>query len=116
SFKTRKYTHETEMRHKTGFPHKRYWKDVNSFVNEQNELNNENFGYFTNEYPSHARFYMDADYRNNGGFYAIGVKRPISFATDYKFPQIKGKRTVHKVRNEYGDTVVNIYRVEPVGY
>ncbi len=111
-WETQKYTHEDEIRHKTGFPHKRYWSEINTFINEQNALNNESLGYFTNEYKEISKIYMDADYRNTNGFYAIGIKRPLSFAFDYKFPQIKGKHTVYTIEDEYGDTVVRIYRVE----
>ncbi|MDC0449090.1 hypothetical protein OAL67_00585 [bacterium] len=111
-WETRKYTHEDEMRHKIGFTHGRKWKEINEFVNEQNKLNGENFGYFTNEYPQVAKYYMDTVFRGGeGGFYAIGVKRPQSFSNDYKFPQIKGKHTVHKIYNEEGNSIVRIYRV-----
>jgi len=110
--KTPRITYEDELRHKTGFPLKRYWGDINDFVNEQNELRGESYGYTSNEYDSLTQFYMDTDRRECDGFYAIGVKRPLSLQMDYKFPQIKGKSTVHKIQNENGDTVVNIYRVE----
>jgi hypothetical protein len=114
SWETREYTHKDEMRHKIGFTHKRYWSEVNDFVNEQNRINGENFGYYTNEYPQVPKYYMkETEFRGgDGGYYAIGVKRPQSFATDYKFSQIKGKYTVKKIENEEGSTVVQIYRVE----
>jgi len=111
-FKTPKYTHKDEFRHKTGFPHKRYWDQINEFINKQNLENGEDFGYTTNEYPQIAKYYMKAEFRSADGFYAVGIKRPNSFATDYKFPQIKNKHTVLKIKNEYDTTVVRIYRVE----
>jgi len=112
-FDTSTYTHEDDFRHKMGFPHKRYWKLVNAYVNEQNRLNNEDFGYITNEHGRIAQYYMDADYRNSNGYYAIGVKKPYNFANDYKFPQIKNKKTVHRIKGEGDQTVVQIFRVEP---
>jgi len=75
-------------------------------------LNNEEFGYFSNEDKGLSGFYMEADYRTQNGFYAVGVKRPLSFVTDYKMSNIKGKNTVYVIENEYGETVVRIYRVE----
>ncbi len=100
------------IRHLIGFPHKRYWEEINDFVMSQNKLNNEEFGYFSNEDKGLSGFYMEADYRTQNGFYAVGVKRPLSFVTDYKMSNIKGKNTVYVIENEYGETVVRIYRVE----
>lgn len=108
---TPKYTHEKEYRHKTGFTHQRKWDEINDWVNEQNLKNNENYGYFTNEYPQITKYYMDTEFRSDSDFYAIGIKRPQSFANDYGFPQIKNKRTVHEIENGNGETVVKIYRV-----
>lgn len=112
-WKTPKYTHETEMRHKTGFPHKRYWQEISDFINTQNYLRGETLGYFTNEYKEVAKFYLDIEYVSGGRFYAIGIKRPTSFAIDYKLSQIKNKSTVHVIENEFGEGVTRIYRVEP---
>ena len=108
---TKKITHEDRLRSKTGFPHKRYWKEINNFVNAQNVERGEVFGYYTNEDKGIARIYMDTEVVTGGNFYGIGIKRPYSLAKDYKFPQYKNKHTIHKIRNEYGDTVVNIYWV-----
>ena len=54
---------------------------------------------------------MDTEFKSDADFYAIGIKRPQTFATDYSFPQIKNKHTVHEIENEEGETVVKIYRV-----
>ncbi|MBN1162471.1 glycosyltransferase family 39 protein [Patescibacteria group bacterium] len=110
--KTKKYEHSDNIRHRTGFPHKRYWKEINEFINEQNRLNGEDFGYITNEDRIDG-FYMDAEKSSSGGYYAIGIKRPLSLQYDYKFPQIKNKETVHKIEDAEGNTVVRIYRIEP---
>ncbi|MFC1624808.1 ArnT family glycosyltransferase [Patescibacteria group bacterium] len=110
-FKTPEITHEDRLRSKTGFPHKRYWKEINDFVNTQNVERGEIYGYYTNEDKGIARIYMDTEVVTGGSFYGVGIKRPYSLAKDYKFPQYKNKSTIHKIRNEYGDTVVNIYWV-----
>jgi hypothetical protein len=73
----------------------------------------ENLGYITNENRV-DQFYMDAPYgESSGGYYAVGIKRPLSLVNDYKFSQIKDKNTVHKIQGEHDSTVVRIYRVEP---
>jgi len=43
--------------------------------------------------------------------YAIGVKEPLSFAEDWRHTNISGKSLVKRIDNEYGETIVNIYRV-----
>ena len=108
---TPKYSDENNLRHKSGFTHNRKWPEINDWVNGQNTLNGEAFGYFTNEYPQIAKYYMDAEFKSDSDFYAIGIKRPQTFATDYSFPQIKNKHTVHEIKNDRGETVVKIYRV-----
>lgn len=111
--KTESYSHDNRTRYLIGFPHKRYWEEINTFVNSQNELNNEDFGYVTNESQTISRYYMDVRYKPGRGTYAIGVKRPWSFINDAKFPQIRNKHTVHEIKNEFDETVVRIYRVAP---
>ncbi len=108
---TPKYTLEQKLP-LFGFPHKRYWSEINNFINEQNKINQEELTYTTNEVKTISEWYMDADYGNERPFYIVGIKKPLSFVNDYKFPQIGGKRVVHEVKNEYGETVVRIYRVE----
>jgi hypothetical protein len=110
-WKTEEVTHEDRFRSKTGFPHKRYWQDINKYINAQNEQKGEKYGYYTNEDKGIARIYMDASVKRDENFYAIGIKKPYSLAHDYKFPQYKNKHTVHRIENEYGTTVVNIYWV-----
>ena len=108
-FKTPEITNEDRLRSKTGFPHKRYWEEINDFVNSQNLQKGVEYGYYTNEDKGIARIYMDTEVVTGENFYGIGIKRPYSLATDYKFPQYKNKSTIHKIKNEYGDTVVTIY-------
>lgn len=112
-WKTRRLEQADNIRHKTGFTHKRYWGQINTFVNGQNTLNGENCGYVTNEDKVLAKFYMDAPANEIGNcFYAIGVKRPLSLAYDYSLPHIKNKHTVKTFENEFDETVVRIYKVD----
>ncbi len=94
-----------------GFPHKRYWNEINEFVQNANRENGENLPYMTNEVKTISEWYMDTAYGADKPFYLVGVKRPLSFFNDYKYPQIGGKNTVHEVNAENGETVVRIYRV-----
>ncbi len=110
-FETKKLEQEDDMRHKTGFPHKRYWNEINDYINEQNKINNENLGYYSNEDKGISRIYMDTEISTTRPFYAVGIKRPYSLANDYKFPQFSNKSTIHTIENEEGSTVVKIYRV-----
>jgi hypothetical protein len=108
---TPKYTLEQKLP-LFGFPHKRHWNEINNFVNTQNELNSESMGYITNEVKTISEWYMDAEYSNDRPFYVIGVKKPLSFVADYKFPQIGRKYTMHEIQNEFGETIVRIYKAE----
>jgi len=112
-YETVEHSHKHRPRYLIGFPHNRYWEEINDFINEQNALNNESFGYMTNESKTISEYYMDVGYKTSGGYYAIGIKYPWSFQNDYKFPQINKKTTIRKIQNEYGERVVRIYRVEP---
>jgi hypothetical protein len=94
-----------------GFPHKRYWNEINGFVNAQNRQNDETLGYMSNEVKTISEWYMDTRYQADDDYYLVGIKRPLSFVDDYKFPQIGGKETVYEIENEYGETVVRIYLV-----
>ena len=112
SWKTPGHSALDNMRNKIGFSHKRYWKEINGYVNRQNQENGEDFGFITNEDKSLSSYYMDVERTQNlDGFYYIGIKRPYSFQTDWKMPQVKNKEEVHQIDNEYGESVVKIYRV-----
>jgi len=95
-----------------GFPHSRYWDEINNYINEQNMLNDESYGYITNEWKTISEWYMDVKYKADTGFYVIGIKEPLSFVDDWAFVQISGKELVYTIRDTQGDTVVKIYRVE----
>jgi 4-amino-4-deoxy-L-arabinose transferase-like glycosyltransferase len=109
--RTRKYTHEDNVRHLIGFPKFRNWDEVNNFIMSENDKNSESLGYITNEDKGISGFYVDADYNDTLPYYAVGVKKPLSFQNDYKFSQIKNKKTVKKIEID-GETMVRIYRVD----
>lgn len=95
-----------------GFPHKRYWNEINDFINEQNHMRDEDLEYITNEVKTISEWYMDTGYGSDRPFFLVGIKRPLSFRNDYKYPQIGGKETIREIENEYGETVVRIYYVK----
>jgi len=94
-----------------GFPHYRGWNEINDYLNFQNIKNNEKYGYITNEVKTKSEWYMDAKYKSDDGFYAIGIKRPLSFVNDWGFTPIGKKKLVEEF--SIGDeTKVRIYRKE----
>ena len=93
-----------------GFPLSRDWKEINEFINYQNKMRGEDFGYQSNEVKTITEWYVDVGYEAQS-FYGIGIKRPLSFVEDWKFPQYGGKEVVHEIKNN-GETVVRIYRIE----
>jgi hypothetical protein len=95
-----------------GFPHSRGWNEINDFINAQNVSRGEAFGYQTNEAKTISEWYMDAGY-GEGGFYAVGIKWPVSFVNDMKFTQYGRKEIVHEVVKD-GEVIVRIYRVPAV--
>ncbi len=95
-----------------GFTHHRFWNEVNDLVNNLNQTNNENFKYITNEDKSIGEKYMDTKYGVEGGFYAIGIKRPMNFVMDYRFINYGSRKLIYSF--EQNDEVVTvIYRFEP---
>jgi len=94
-----------------GFPHARYWNEINDFINTQNIQNNEELKFISNEDKAFCDGYMDAQYGTGQAYYAIGIKRPTNFVMDYSFSNIGSKKLVKtfKLRDE---TVVKIYSVQ----
>jgi hypothetical protein len=95
-----------------GFTHHRFWNEVNDLVNELNQTNNENFKYITNEDKSISEKYMDTKYGVSGGFYAIGIKRPMNFVADFSFSNYGSKRPIYTF-TQNGEVVTFIYRFAP---
>jgi len=94
-----------------GFPHKRFWIEINDFVNSQNSTLNEELKYITNEDKSISDRYMDTKYGLGGSFYAVGIKRPMNFVVDYKISNYASKKLVHTI-DLNGETVVFIYKAK----
>lgn len=95
-----------------GFPHRRYWNEINRFINEENEKYDYDLEYLTNEVKTISEWYMETNYGIERPFFLIGIKYPLSFREDYKYPQIGGKTTIKEIENESGETVVRIYYVK----
>jgi hypothetical protein len=95
-----------------GFPHGRYWNEINDFISEQNILRNENYGYHTNEDKSVSEWYMSAKYSDKNGFYGVGISKPTNFVPDWSYTKYGKSRVVVK---EFGDknVTVRIYRISP---
>jgi len=94
-----------------GFPHKRYWKYINDYVNEQNARDGVSLGYSTNEDPAISSGYMDAEYKTVGSFYFIGIKKPTNFVEDSS-PPGSSKELLEVISSEDGKTQkAKIYRV-----
>ncbi len=110
-YETPKYTLEDKLP-LFGFPLKRYWNEINTWVNEQNVKNGESFGYLTNEAKTISEFYMDSEYQAPPKTYAVGVKDPLSFVKDWGFTNVGNKEKVYTIYNDRGEKVVQIYRVE----
>ncbi|GIW69959.1 MAG: hypothetical protein KatS3mg101_0706 [Patescibacteria group bacterium] len=93
-----------------GFPHFRHWNEINDYINEQNSLFGENYGYITNEDKTISEWYIDAKYRANNGFYIIVVRNPVNFVVESTYPQYPNKDEVKRFYND-GRWVVKIYKV-----
>jgi len=105
---TKRYAEEDKLP-LFGFPHSRKWQEINDFINAQ-EVHD--YKYITNEDKTISEWYMDVDYGIDGGFFAIGVKRPLSFMGDYSFTNINGRKHLHSIKDENDETIVKIYVVE----
>lgn len=94
-----------------GFPIRRNWIEISKFIHEYNLKNNTKLKYVTNESTSISNFYLDIDTGDASvPYFAIGVKTPYSFVTDYKLSNIQGKHTLKIIEYE-GGNVARIYIV-----
>ena len=73
-WETDQMVQQDNIRHKTGFTHKRFWNQINNFINDQNSVNSETCGYITNEDKTLAKFYMDADANDTAQFGEVMVR------------------------------------------
>jgi hypothetical protein len=95
-----------------GFPKKRFWKEINAFILEENKRLGINAGYVTNEDISHTRFYMDIENNANNTFYYAVVKRPYTFVDDWKARTYKNKAKLKEFFDENGSAVARVYLVQ----
>lgn len=95
-----------------GFTHHRFWNEVNDLVNKLNQNNNEKFKYITNEDKTVSERYMDTKYGVEGGFYAVGIKRPMNFVMDFSFTNYGSKKPIYTFKQN-DEVVTVIYRFEP---
>lgn len=117
-YQTQKYSQKNLTNNIVGFPISRKWHAIRDFVHEYMKSDLDSFTngnilsqytYLTNDSTSTAGFYLDLQPGLSSKTFVIGVKTPQTFANDYKFSKIKGKRTLHKVRGNDDTTVAQIY-------
>lgn len=96
-----------------GFPLSRHWKEINAIVTaDMEKIGGSRYGFTTNEAKTISQWYMERSFSVEGGFYVIGVKRPLSFINDWRFMHIGRKNLIDELYN--GDRlVVKIWRVDP---
>lgn len=109
-YKTRPYSQKSLPNNIIGFPIYRGWKEAAEFLVGENSRNGSDIPYVTNEESSIGGFYLPLRYGKEAEYYAIGVKRPLSFVNDYTFPSIKNKKTVKRIEVR-GENTMRIYKV-----
>jgi len=109
NFRTREYSIEDKAP-LFGFPLKRYWNEINKWTAIQNNQREYPYKFVSNEVKTISEWYMDAGGGTGDKFYAIGIKRPLSFVNDWGFPQYSNKEKVFEIVKN-GETVVKIYEV-----
>lgn len=109
-YKTNSYNAKSLPNNIIGFPIYRGWEKAAEFLNAENVRNGSDIPYITNEVTSISGFYLDLKKGTGSEYYAIGVKRPLSFTTDYTFPTVKNKKTIEKIEVN-GENVMRIYKV-----
>jgi hypothetical protein len=96
-----------------GFPLYRRWDEINDIVvSDMKKVGAVGYGFMTNEDKTVCQWYMEPDYRADGGVYIVGVKRPLSFREDWQFTHIGGKNLIAELYNDER-LVVKIWRVDP---
>lgn len=108
--KTKEYSSKVLPNNIIGFPIYRGWEEAAEFLSAENAREGRSLPYVTNEESSISGFYLDLKYGRGSEYYAIGVKRPLTFVYDYTFPSIKNKKTVKRIEAN-GENMMRIYRV-----
>jgi hypothetical protein len=93
-----------------GYPHNRFWKEINEFINEENVKNNDKLKFITNEDKAFCDNYMDTQYGMGNKYYAVGIKRPTNFVEDFNFTTVGSKELVHQMKL-HDEVVVKIFKV-----
>ena len=109
-YKTKPYSQKSLPNNIIGFPIYRGWEEAAEFLVSENARNGSDIPYITNEESSIGGFYLPLRYGKENEYYAIGVKRPLSFVNDYTFPSIKNKKTVKRIEVR-GENTMRIYKV-----
>jgi len=111
SNKTKQLTHEDLQNYIIGFTHDRDWYGIRDAVIEMKNQDPQLGHYITNENKNISNYYLDMEYGViDKDYLAIGIKRPLNFANDYSFPQIRNKSTIKKISVD-DENVVRIYLV-----
>ncbi|GIW69961.1 MAG: hypothetical protein KatS3mg101_0708 [Patescibacteria group bacterium] len=108
--KTRDYSAKNLPNNIIGFPIYRGWEKAAEFLSGENAREGRDIPYITNEESSISGFYLDLKYGRGDEYYAIGVKRPLTFVYDYTFPSIKNKKTIKRIEAN-GENTMRIYKV-----
>ncbi len=112
--KTKEYSSKSLPNNIIGFPIYRGWEEAAQFLAFENAREGRVLPYITNEESSISGFYLDLKYGRGPEYYAIGVKRPLTFVYDYTFPSIKNKKTIKRIETN-GENTMRIYRITTAG-
>ena len=83
--KTHEYKYaEEEKLPLFGFPNRRNWNEINSYLLEENKKRGKDLKYISNEDDGIVKWYLDLKYGQGEEFYYIGVKNPQNFISDYR--------------------------------
>lgn len=112
TLKTPAYGSEDLTNNVIGFPINRRYKEMRVYLEDTFGNGYSEYTYQTNGSTSTASYYIELDPSLSDKTFVLGIKRPSTFVTDYKFSNIKPKSTIAKFKNESGETVSRIYLYE----
>ncbi|MFZ2663983.1 MAG: hypothetical protein WAX66_01340, partial [Patescibacteria group bacterium] len=108
------YDYEGQKLPLFGFPHKRFWNEVNDFIQEQNKINSEKLGYSSNEDKTVGEWYINGGYKTSGEFYFVGIRKPGNFVEEMSPPYSGSKILVKEFKSESGVNQTKIFRVNTI--
>jgi hypothetical protein len=83
--KTHEYRYsEEEKLPLFGFPNRRNWNGINSYLLAENKKRGKDLKYISNEDDGIVKWYLDLKYGQGEEFYYIGVRNPQNFISDYR--------------------------------